>query len=101
VADGSPKDLASAEGGGASLQVVLAGRFDPAPLLAAGAVAHGPDGECRRFTAADTVAAAIALGQVLQRGGTLVDVQMTRPRLERAYLRLMGETPPDEGEAVP
>ena len=98
VADGSPARLIE-DAGAAELSIVLAGTFDPAPLLTAGAVAREREGDRQRFTAADPDSATAALAEVLRTpGAKLVDVRMKRPSLEDVYLQLVGDAPPREDE---
>jgi ABC-2 type transport system ATP-binding protein len=90
VADGSPLELATRTNAVATLEFVLAGQFDPSPLLEAGAAAVGREGEQHRFHANEANAAILALGQILQNPGVrLVDLRMKRPNLEEVYLDLM------------
>jgi ABC-2 type transport system ATP-binding protein len=96
VADGSPFELVSRSAGAAVLSIAVGGEFDQAPLLQAGAVSHGRDGDCYRFTAAEPKAAIRALGELLQGAGVvLADLQMKRPSLEDVYLDLMGDASPE------
>ncbi|MGZ5442619.1 MAG: ABC transporter ATP-binding protein [Thermoanaerobaculia bacterium] len=99
VADGSPAQLIENATGAAELSIVLAGTFDPAPLLNAGAVAHEREGDRQRFTAANPDAAMAALSEVLRTpGAKLVDVRMKRPSLEDVYLQLVGDAPARPGD---
>ena len=99
VADGSPTELID-DAGAPELSIVLAGTFDPAPLLSAGAVAREREGDRQRFTAADPDAATAALSEVLRTpGAKLVDVRMKRPSLEDVYLQLVGDEPPQGDES--
>ncbi|MEO7793363.1 MAG: hypothetical protein ABIV06_01205, partial [Thermoanaerobaculia bacterium] len=102
VADGSPFELVGHAAGRSTLWVEVEGPFDPAPLLAAGAVdqgSEGSDGRHRRFGIADPGATIVALGDMLRaQGGRLVDLRLKRPTLEDVYLDLMGVSPQDEAQ---
>ena len=99
VADGSPSQLIDSAGA-AELSIVLAGTFDPAPLLNAGAVAREREGDRQRFIAADPDAATAALSEVLRTpGAQLVDIRMKRPSLEDVYLQLVGDAPAQGDES--
>jgi ABC-2 type transport system ATP-binding protein len=94
VADGTPFELVSRAGGTSTLWIAVEGELDPAPLLAAGAVAQGREGDYHRFQTPDPTAAILALGDLLRdRRVTLVDLRMKRPDLENVYLDLMGKAP--------
>jgi ABC-2 type transport system ATP-binding protein len=97
VADGSPFELVGHSAGRSTLWIEVDGPFDPAPLVAAGAVETGREGRHRKFSIADPGAAVVALGDLLRaQGGKLVDLRLKRPTLEDVYLELMGyEEPPE------
>jgi ABC-2 type transport system ATP-binding protein len=98
LADGSPSELVARATGAATLSIVIAGEFDPAHLLRAGALSQGGEGGNRRFTAPDPQAAIVALGKILQSSqASVVDLQMKRPSLEDVYIGLMGEPPSEAG----
>ena len=91
VADGSPSELVS-RNTSATVNIVLRGAFDADPLLRAGAVFEGRDGDYHRFAAPEPKAAVLALAELLRQPGVdLVDMDMKRPSLEDFYLGLMGE----------
>jgi ABC-2 type transport system ATP-binding protein len=90
VADASPQELIAGATKAVSLEIMLEGKFDPAPLLQAGAVAQGMDGTRQRFLAPDPKAAIAALASLLQKPGVaLADLQMQYPNLEDVYLKLV------------
>jgi ABC-2 type transport system ATP-binding protein len=92
VADGSPFELVGRAAGRSTLWVEVEGPFDPAPLLAAGAVESGREGRHRKFSIDDPGATVVALGDLLRaQGGKLVDLRLKRPVLEDVYLELMGD----------
>jgi ABC-2 type transport system ATP-binding protein len=92
VADGSPFELIGRAAGRSTLWVEVEGAFDPQPLLAAGAVDQGSEGNHRRFAIVDPGATIVALGDLLRaQGGRLLDLRLKRPTLEDVYLDLMGE----------
>lgn len=95
VADGSPSQLiAQAQVGGVSLSLVLAGKFDPEPLLQNGATCEVVNGDKYRFTATEPTPVLRALGEVLHSSeATVVEVEMKRPTLEDVYVSLMGSVP--------
>jgi ABC-2 type transport system ATP-binding protein len=96
VADGSPFELLGRAGGASTLWIACDGPLDPAPLEAAGAVAHGREGEHHRFVTRDPAAVVVALGDLLRaRRVTLTDLRMKRPTLEDVYLELVGESGDD------
>ena len=91
VADGSPRELLSTSTAATTLHIVLAGEFDPAPLLQAGALVLERDGEYHRFMAPDPRAPMVALGELLRNPRvTLLDLHTERPNLESVYHGLMG-----------
>ena len=93
VADGSPFELVGKAAGLSTLWIEVDGPFDPAPLLAAGAVEEGREGRHRRFGVSDPGAAIVALGDLLRaQGARLVDLRLKRPTLEDVYLEYMGES---------
>jgi ABC-2 type transport system ATP-binding protein len=103
VADGSPFELVGRAAGRSTLWVEVEGPFDPAPLLAAGAVDQGDEGNeaggrrHRRFAILDPGAMIVALGDLLRaQGGRLVDLRLKRPTLEDVYLDLMGGSGQDD-----
>jgi ABC-2 type transport system ATP-binding protein len=101
VADGSPSELVS-RNTAATVSIVLRGDFDASPLLRAGAVSEGRDGEYNRFAAAEPKAAILALAELLRKPGvTLVDLHMKRLSLEDFYIGLMGEAPSEAAGEPP
>jgi len=94
VADGTPFELLQRSGGMSTLWIACSGPFDPAPLVTAGATAHGREGEHWRFVTKDPASAVVALGDMLRHQGlTLTDLRMKRPTLEDVYLELVGGDP--------
>jgi ABC-2 type transport system ATP-binding protein len=100
VADGKPFELVARASGSSTLWIRVDRELDPTPLLRAGMVDEGREGEYYRFATDDPAAAVAVLGKLLQdQGATLLDLRMRRPNLEDVYLQLMGgEAPPLEDD---
>ena len=99
VADGSPFELISRARGTTSLWLAVEGEFDPTPLLRAGAVEQGRQGEYYRFATTDPRAMILALAEMLHnKRVSLVDLRMKRPNLEDVYLELVGSDLSAESE---
>jgi ABC-2 type transport system ATP-binding protein len=102
IADGTPRQLiARSDNASPAVSIALAGKFDSAPLLQAGAVEQKSDGGYRYFIAKDVKAAISALAKILQLPDvSLVDVRMKHPSLEDIYLDLMGEQAQEPREGL-
>lgn len=90
VADGSPLDLLARAAGESTLWIEVAGQVNPETLVP-GATFVGRDGALLRYSAADSTAAIVGLGEVLKvSGASLVDLRLKRPTLEDLYVQLIG-----------
>ena len=92
VADGTPLELVRSSEGQSTIFIDVDGPFDPAPLLAVGAEQQEGRGSHYRFTASDSTAVIVALGEVLRtQPVTLTDMNMRRPTLEDFYLEMVDD----------
>lgn len=92
VADGTPLELVRSSEGQSTIFIDVDGPFDPAPLLAVGAVEQERRGAHYRFSAIDSTAVIVALGEVLRNQEvTLTDMHMHRPTLEDFYLEMVDD----------
>ena len=97
VADGSPLELVKGARGESRIWVQVNGEMDPAPLMEAGAVEDGSEGDYRCFRTRTPARAIEVLGTMLRdQELELEDLRVKRPSLEDVYLELM-----DGGDAVP
>ncbi|WP_456426228.1 ABC transporter ATP-binding protein [Rhodocaloribacter sp.] len=99
VADGTPFELTSRASGASTVWIAVEGKFDPTPLIHAGAIPRGREKEYFKFQTDHPAEFVIALGDLLKKQQvTLADLRMKRPALEDVYLELVG-APFDEEAA--
>ena len=97
VADGSPLELVKGARGESRIWVQVNGEMDPGPLMEAGAVEDGSEGDYRCFRTRKPARAIEVLGTMLRdQELELEDLRVKRPSLEDVYLELM-----DGGDAAP
>ncbi len=91
VADGSPLELLARAAGASTLWIEVSGNHDPETLVP-GATFVGRDGTLLRYSAPDSTAAIVGLGETLKASGaSLLDLRLKRPTLEDLYVQLIGD----------